>query len=82
MYHVAPVISTLHMLQDGGLLYVSYSQPSSWGVILTGRISVGVSGDPIALETAMRQLGDMPYMALLSFRLSAKIYTDNRLSGA
>ena len=73
MYSNAPIIPTLSKLQGGGSLpYVLYSIPSTGGIIRMGRIPGGVIGYPIALDTAMRRLGGIPYMALLSFRFSAK----------
>ena len=80
MYSNDLIIPTLSKLQGGSLPYVLYSIPSSGGIIRMGRIPGGVSGYPIALETAMRQLGGMPYMALLLLRFSARVYASIWLS--
>ena len=82
MYSNDLIIPTLSKLQGGSLPYVLYSIPSTGVIIQTGRIHGGVIGYPIALGTAIRRLGGVPYMALLSFRFSAKIYSASRLSSA
>ena len=74
MYSNTLIIPTLSKIQDGGLPYALRSIPSTGGIIQTGRIPGGVTGYPIALEIAMRRLGGVLYMGLLSFRFSAKIY--------